>query len=414
MNQVPETEKLTIDKNAVDSKNLESPNLNNNQVQTQTPVIQNQNKNYQNLDDAEKNRLKEQKNIADAEIPYELDPTYKSRLLDALKKKGRKRLNTLFEPEFVDITKSEKEQKKMEEEEEKKLKRERSLQEEEDKKRAKELEEQENNLNFNSQTNQNSSKVFRTLDDDLAKFGPAIKAYIDQYYKISDMFVCCPLYYNYRISLQYEEKGDAYFLFDTKEYSPVCSHDCCPNQARTFDMELRSISIEEKFMRKRFAKLNKPYRCACSCLCACCSRPTLNVSIKGGTEFLGSIVEIRTLCTPTLYIYNKAKNWKYKISGSCSQCGYCCKDLCCGMCNNCVFEIYPAGDDPDAKALGVIKKVKMSGKKRKPDYEQVEVTFPINASCQDKCLILSSCIFIEMLYFQNISNKNRCHGNPID
>ena len=56
----------------------------------------------------------------------------------------------------------------------------------------------------------------------------------------------------------------------------------------------------------------------------------------------------------------------------------------------------------------------MSGKKRKPDYEQVEVTFPINASCQDKCLILSSCIFIEMLYFQNISNKNRCHGNPID
>ena len=94
MNQVPETEKLTLDKNAIDSKTLESPSLNNNQIQTQTPVIQNQNKNNQKIDDAEKNRLKEQKKIADAEIPYELDPTYKSRLLDTLKKIGRKRLNT--------------------------------------------------------------------------------------------------------------------------------------------------------------------------------------------------------------------------------------------------------------------------------------------------------------------------------
>ena len=96
MNQVPETEKLTLDKNAIDSKTLESPSLNNNQIQTQTPVIQNQNKNYQNLDDAEKNRLKEQKNIADAEIPYELDPTYKSRLLDTLKKNRKKKIKYII------------------------------------------------------------------------------------------------------------------------------------------------------------------------------------------------------------------------------------------------------------------------------------------------------------------------------
>ena len=50
MNQVPETEKLTLDKNAIDSKTLESPSLNNNQIQTQTPVIQNQNKNNQKID----------------------------------------------------------------------------------------------------------------------------------------------------------------------------------------------------------------------------------------------------------------------------------------------------------------------------------------------------------------------------
>ena len=62
MNQVPETEKLTLDKNAIDSKTLESPSLNNNQIQTQTPVIQNQNKNNQKIDDAEKNIKRTKKN----------------------------------------------------------------------------------------------------------------------------------------------------------------------------------------------------------------------------------------------------------------------------------------------------------------------------------------------------------------
>ena len=412
MNENPENELLTIDKNQNQTNQPLNPvqtNQNPQPTQTQT---QNQSP---KIDENEKTRLKNQKLQIEADTPYQLDPTYKSRLIDALKKKGRKRLITLFEPEFVDITKSEKEQLKMENEYDKKIKRERSQQEEEDKKREKELKQKEKEDDYNlipEQVNLQNNQIFRTLEDDLAKFGPATKAYIDQYYKISDMFVCCPLYYNYRISLQYDK--DAYFLFDTKEYSPVCSHDCCPNQARTFDMEIRSYSIDEKMIRKRFATINKPYRCACSCCCACCSRPTLNVKINGGSNYIGKVVEIRTLCTPTLYIFNKADNWKWKISGSCSQCGYCCKDLCCGMCNNCTFQIYPPGEDPDAKAVGIINKVKMSGKKRKPDYEQVEVTFPGTASCQDKVLIISACLLLQMLYFQNISNKKRCHGDPID
>ena len=64
------------------------------------------------------------------------------------------------------------------------------------------------------------------------------------------------------------------------------------------------------------------------------------------------------------------------------------------MCNNCTFQIYPPGEDPDAKAVGVINKLKMSGKKRKPDFEQVEVSFPGTASCQDKVLIISACLLV--------------------
>ena len=402
-----EAQKLTLDKKEQPQPTQQSLNQ---QTQVQNPqkttTIENKNQN-------QKTNIQTQK-TDEVEKSYPIDQTYKSRLIAALEKYGRKRPITLFEPEFIDITKSEKEQLKMEEAYDKKTQREKSLQEEEDKKREKELQKKqtEGENYIQNQPNLTNNQIFRTLDDDLAKFAHATKAYIDQYYKISDMFVCCPLYYNYRISLLYDKIP--YFLFDTKEYSPVCSHDCCPNQSRTFDMEIRSYSIDEKFMRKRFATINKPFRCACSCLCACCSRPKLEVKINGGTEYIGKVVEIRTLCTPTLYIFNKSNYVKYRIDGRCSQSGYCCKDLCCGMYNNCTFQIYYGGEDPDAKVVGTINKLKMSGKKRKPDFEQVEVTFPVTASCYDKVLIISACLFLEMLYFQNISNKNRCHGDPID
>ena len=65
-------------------------------------------------------------------------------------------------------------------------------------------------------------------DNPLAQLQAAKSAYIDQYYRVSDLFICCPLHYRYHISLDFG-KNQAYHLFDTKEFSPVCSHNCCPN-----------------------------------------------------------------------------------------------------------------------------------------------------------------------------------------
>ena len=347
------------------------------------------------------------------DIAYQVDNTYHQRLMDALKKGGILRPKALFDGRDIDITKSEKEQSKdIENKILEDAKEEQKLKEEDLKSRDKALKEQEKKTQRNDENSPLKNElIYTTLEDSLAKFSSCTKVYIDQFYKISDMFVICPLYFNYRISLEYDKPGEAYYLFDSIDLSPTCSHNCCPNQAKSVNMEIGSYGIG-KGIRQTFAKFEKPYRCACLFCCACCTRPTFNVFINGGNEKIGFIREIRTACDPTMFVFSKNNTLKYKIVGSCCQCGYCCRDLCCGMCNSAKFSIYHGRDIEEEKPVGFIEKYKYSGNKVKPDYEQVTIIYPVTASCQDKVLILAAALFIEILYYQNINNTKRCNGHP--
>ena len=343
----------------------------------------------------------------------EVNDNFYDRLMNALRKVGVLRPTALFDGADIDITKTDEERAKIQKEkianaanEEQKIK-------EQDLKDLEKIKKQNSKRNNQSEEIALNDNNYITLDNDLAKFTKCKKVYIDQYYKISDMFVICPLYYNYRISLEYEKEGEAYFLFDSKDLSPTCSHNCCPNQAKSVKMEIGSHGIG-KGIRQSFAIFEKPYRCACLFLCACCTRPTFNIFINGGKEKIGFIREIRTACDPTLNVFSKNNVLRYTISGSCCQCGYCCRDLCCGMCNSATFSIYNGADDKKEKPEGTISKIKFSGNKVKPDYEQSTIVYPIQASCEDKVLILAAALFIQILYFQNINNTKRCNGNPLD
>ena len=418
-----------------------------------------ENKEEKTKNDEKKEEKKEEKKIAskdllnqhitqiiksqfeEEEAIYEVDDTYLERLLEALKKEGVLRPTALFDGSDIDIITNEKDQKKEKENQKKEeLKEEQKIKESDIKKtenlkkelekNQKKLEEEQkekknqnevntHNRNLSSEElsplnikNKSSQKPIRTLDDNLAKFYHCTKVYIDQYYKISDMFVLCPLYYNYRISLEYNNPGEAYYLFDSIDLSPTCSHNFCPNQAKSVNMEIGSLGIG-KGIRETFATFQKPYRCACLFLCACCTRPTLNVFINGN-EKIGFIREIRTACDPTMFVFSKNNTLKFKIVGSCCQCGYCCRDLCCGMCNEAKFSIYHGRDFNEEKPEGFISKYKCSGNKVKPDYEQITIIYPTRANCYDKVLLLAATFFISILYYQNINNSKRCNGRPGD
>jgi hypothetical protein len=350
-----------------------------------------------------------QKRIKLPIIPYKISESYPQNLLNVLQKENRTRPKHLLAPEMGDITRNITD---LEKDELKQLK----LEEAE----HQNLENKERDDKIHLGRYKDSSFQGETfIQDPFALFYGAEAAYIDQFYKLSDLFVICPLYFNYRISLEYtiqEEEGAkklaAYHLFNTKETSPPCSHNCCANQAREIDINIFNLTLqpEDKTRRlQKFVTLKKACRCAFSCFCACCSRPTFYVDTP--IDNLGRIVELRTTCDPILNIIDINDEVSYVISASGSSCGFCCRDQCCGArkCASCEFYIY---DAEMKNKIGFITKDHKSGKKMMPDYDQLKVTFPPSISCQDKILLVCATIILEYLYFQNLSNSKRCSGAP--
>lgn len=353
-----------------------------------------------------KEKGKEKEKVKQPIVPYKVDSSYQNKLLPVLQKQNRLRPKNLFSQEFEDITKA---VTALDKEEENKDKQQNAI----DTKVDQNEKEDKNALSSYKQSSLSGTTL---LQDPYALFSGAEQAYIDQYYKISDLFVICPLYYNYRISLEYcvgEEEGkrklEAYHLFTTKEITPSCSHNCLPNQSRQIDVNIFNYIVDpkEKEMQK-FVTIKKPCRCALSCLCACCSRPTFQVQTP--IEDLGKIVETRTICDPVLHVLDINDDIAYIIKASCCQCGYCLRDACCNgeRCARCEFVIL----DKNEKGKGKITKYHRSGKKVQPDYDQLVITFPPDSSCQEKILIMCATLAIEYLYFQNLSNSRKCSGVP--
>ena len=343
-------------------------------------------------------------------IPYKVSESYQSELISALKKDNRLRPTYLLAPEYDDITRNigdldAEEREKITEEQIEHLKADK-----------KEIEDR-NYLNLYKKSALNGKTL---IEDPMALFHGAEKVYIDQFYKLSDLFVICPLYFNYRISLEYctsekdaeKKEYTAYHLFNTKEISPSFTHNFCPNQARDIIINIFNYILDSKDKERKIQKfitIKKGYRCAISCFCACCTRPTF--MIETPAEQLGKITEIRTTCDPILNITNINNEVIYVLRANCANWGYCCRDQCCDnrKCAKCIFTIY---DGAAENKLGFISKDHRSGKRIKPDYDQLIVTFPATASCQDKVLLMCSAIVIEYLYFQNMSNSKRCNGIP--
>lgn len=341
-------------------------------------------------------------------IPYKVDDSYKNRLKAALEKNKKIRPKTILEEETIDRTLVDGILIQMEQESLKKLNYEKTNALKLEKDSAEEMAKyKESSLNGKT-----------LLQDPLALLYDAKKLYIDQFYKISDFFVLCPLYYNYRISVKYEEEGDAYFLFQTNEISPIWDHTFCQNQSRSIAINIDNFIVNdgssvdkkgEEKLTQTFLYIRKKFRCAVSCFCGCCTRPIFNV--ESPVDKFGYIVELRTIGDPILQVFDSNDDLIYIISCKGCTCGYCCADMFCGnpKCASCEFFIF---DDKKNTVLGTIRKNHRSGKRMAPDYDQLELDFPEQCSCQNKVLLLTSALVIEYLYYQNNLNCKRLFGNP--
>jgi len=123
---------------------------------------------------------------------------------------------------------------------------------------------------------------------------------------------------------------------------------------------------------------------------------------------VGKIKEPCTCCDPQLDICDYTNNCRYQVIADGCQCGICCRGTPCGKCAEVMFPIFKS-DDPNkefATRKGTIQR-KFQGcmKANFTDADNFEVTFPFDASPEDKLLLIGASLMIDFRYYNDDSGE---------
>lgn len=187
------------------------------------------------------------------------------------------------------------------------------------------------------------------------------------------------------------------YAFKCNERSETCARCCCSASARPLKIIMRHVLSFEEYdtdLSKIFINIDKPFQCACCCLC----RPFMEVSLTDNGQKLGHIREPCTCCDIETEVYDPRGQLRYQIHGDCCQIG-----LCCGSCvkklSNIHFEIIQNGS-----IVGSIKKLSANIGEFFTKADSFQVTFPANATPEDKFLLIIASLMID---YQNFEKEER-------
>lgn len=190
------------------------------------------------------------------------------------------------------------------------------------------------------------------------------------------------------------------YLFKCMERSDYCTRTCCPSNIREFNMEIYHIVNFGQPISKLFANAVKPLMIPCFCCC----RPEMTLLLGEQKEMVGKIINSFTMCDPEFEVYDKTGNLKFRINANCCQCGLMCANNICGKFSSATFEIY---DGTMSNRLGQIAKMPaQSFSEMVTDADSYQVTFPAQATADDKLLLIALGLMIDYQYFETDSNSD--------
>jgi hypothetical protein len=128
---------------------------------------------------------------------------------------------------------------------------------------------------------------------------------------------------------------------------------------------------------------------------------------KNGGNF-GKIIEPLSCCDPRYNVYDKSGKLKYVIIADCCQCGLICRNSC-GKCSEVLFQIHKAdkqvmdvnNTDGHIKRLfsGVVQELVS-------DADNFELIFPVDATPEDKLLLIGNVLMIDYRYYEDGGSNN--------
>jgi hypothetical protein len=115
-----------------------------------------------------------------------------------------------------------------------------------------------------------------------------------------------------------------------------------------------------------------------------------------GHNDLGQIREPCPCCDPTYHIHSAHGDRRFVVKGDCCQCGILCK--CCEA----LFTIHKANktEMTEQNADGFIRKRFGGFKELVSDADNYEITFPSDATPEDKLLLIGTAIKIDYSYYE--------------
>jgi len=200
-----------------------------------------------------------------------------------------------------------------------------------------------------------------------------------------------------------------YLIGDTQIAQSLEDTDCCCrifcSPIHPFKMRVQELQTEAELLT-----VDRPLKCAASgCKCCCYQE----ISVTSGGQLLGQVKEDCYYCVPSLTVTKADATGLYKVHPP-TCCGGCCVNCCtegnpCGKgCCKVPFRVYPAAQAEtggDAPFIGkILKKPKSLATEIFTDSNAFVITFPEQASVDEKAMLVGTSIFLNALFFEEDGN----------
>jgi len=239
----------------------------------------------------------------------------------------------------------------------------------------------------------------------------ATSVFVKQEVNVLEMMTGCEQKNRYDIYVRTPNTGPMGMrIFRCKEESDFCMRQCCHGDARAFKLRINYIVGAQQFGDdfQTIAWMDRPFKCTCCCL----DRPEMTVywgELDNMTNCIGKIKEPCSCCDPQMDICDYTSNVRYQVIADGCQCGICCRGTPCGKCSEVMFPIFKSDcqNKEFANRTGTIQR-KFAGcmKAAFTDADNFEVTFPFDASPEDKLLMIGTSLMIDFRFYNEDSGES--------
>lgn len=232
--------------------------------------------------------------------------------------------------------------------------------------------------------------------------------YIKQKFDILEAMTGCETankYYVHELNNSGEAKKKK--IFKCKEKSGWCARNCMAPDCKPFNMEVKKCAKDEDFDTDETVILMER---ECQCTCYCFNRPEMKIYLTQGGQknYLGKVVDNYDFCNYSYSVYDTNDKIVFFIKASCCQCGFHCK-CPCEACEKIQFDLW-RGDKEKEEAP--IMKIGKKGclKNLISDADNFSVPFPLNATWQEKTLLLGAVLMIDFMQFEEKGGNQGSQG----